>query len=588
MANETFTANQTTNLLIDTDLDTVIDPGETVVTTVTITNNSTTPTPVDATGVAFTETLAGMTIVNQTGADVNVSPLAFNDTYNVIGNTTFTVSAADGVLNGATALHSTISADAEFFGATIGASTTTQTHIQTTGVIATTGGGSVTLNADGGFTYNGAAGFTGLDSFNYTLIDLGLDGAVGGGDDLTGTGTVTFNVQGTVWFIDNSGGGSGGSGTQADPFKSIASFNAVNDNTGLSHPGTGDTIYLREGTGTYSESDGINLLNDQILIGQGENLVINHTVQGNITVETGSVGDTPTIVVTGAGNQAIQLAQNNNIHGLNVGMNNATAVGIADGGGTVGALTISNVGVGVGSTLGQAIDIDQGGGAISVSLNSVNSSGGVNGIELAGAMTGTFAASNSGTLSGHSGAEVSLSGGNITFSYGGTIGDGTGVSASINNQTGGTVTLSGNINDGADTGGGIGISGNANTTINFTGATKTLNTGIGDGVSMTNNTGTSNVNFTGGGLDIDRPPTRLHRHQWRQVNVTGTNTIDTSTGQIVNMSSAQRRERRGVQSLTSTGTVANTAMLFNNVDGGTFSGGNVTIAATSGASPMAS
>ena len=336
------------------------------------------------------------------------------------------MSAADGVFGAATALHSTISADAEFFGATIGANTATQTHIQTTGVIATTGGGSVTLNADGGFTYNGAAGFTGLDTFTYTLIDLGLDGAVGGGDDLTGTGTVTFNVQGTVWFIDNSGGGSGGSGTQADPFKSIASFNAVNDNTGLSHPGTGDTIYLREGTGTYSEADGINLLNDQILIGQGENLVINHTVQGNITVETGSVGDTPTIVVTGAGNQAIQLAQNNNIHGLNVGMNNATAVGIADGGGTVGNLTISNVGVGVGSTLGQAIDIDQGGGTLSVALNSVNSSGGVNGIELAGAMTGTFAASNSGTLSGHSGAEVSLSGGSTNFSYGGTIGDGTG------------------------------------------------------------------------------------------------------------------------------------------------------------------
>ena len=507
MANETFTANQTTNLLIDNDGDGLIDPGalgvgDTVVTTVTITNNSTTPTPVDATGVSFTETLAGMTIVNQMGADVNVSPLAFNDAYNVVGNTTFTVSAADGVLNGPTALHFTSSADAEFFGATIGASTTTQTHIQTTGVI-DTAGGSVTLNADGSFTYTPDAGFTGADSFTYTLIDLGLDGAVGGGDDLTGTGTVSFNVEDLVWFIDNTGGGSGGSGTQSDPFKSIASFNAVNDGAIQSHPADGDTIYLREGTGTYSEADGINLLNNQILIGQGENLVINHSVQGNITVETGSVGDTPTIVVTGAGNQAIQLAQNNNIHGLNVGMNNATAVGIADGGGTVGNLTISNVGVGVGSSLGQAIDIDQGGGSISVALNSVTSSGGVNGIELAGAMTGSFAASNSGTLSGHSGAEISLNGGSANFSYGGTIGDGTGDSAQINNRTGGTVTLSGNINDGADAGGGIGVSGNANTTINFTGGTKTLNTGIGDGVSMTNNTGTSNVNFTGGGLDID-------------------------------------------------------------------------------------
>jgi len=189
MANETFSANQTTNLLIDTDLDTVIDPGETVVTTVTITNNSTTPTPVDATGVSFTETLAGMTLVSQMGADVNVSPLAFNDSYNVIGNTTFTVSAADGVLNGPTALHSTLSADAEFFGATIGTNTATQTHIQTTGTIATTGGGSVTLNADGSFTYNGAAGFTGNDTFTYTVSD-------GGGG--TANGTVTITVANRV------------------------------------------------------------------------------------------------------------------------------------------------------------------------------------------------------------------------------------------------------------------------------------------------------------------------------------------------------------------------------------------------------
>ena len=46
MANETFTANQTTVATpgFDADNDGVIDPGEQVTTTVTITNNSTTPT----------------------------------------------------------------------------------------------------------------------------------------------------------------------------------------------------------------------------------------------------------------------------------------------------------------------------------------------------------------------------------------------------------------------------------------------------------------------------------------------------------------------------------------------------------------
>ena len=35
-----------------------------------------------------------MTIVNQTGGDVNVSPLAFNDAYNAVGNTLLEVGNA--------------------------------------------------------------------------------------------------------------------------------------------------------------------------------------------------------------------------------------------------------------------------------------------------------------------------------------------------------------------------------------------------------------------------------------------------------------------------------------------------------------
>jgi uncharacterized repeat protein (TIGR01451 family) len=135
MANETFTAIQTTVATpgFDADADGVIDPGEQVTTTVTITNNST--TAVAATDVQFTETLDGMTIVNQPGDDINVSPIAFDDAYNVVGNTTFVVSAADGILNGSTPIHVTLSADAEFFTNTIGANAATQTHIMTTGVI---------------------------------------------------------------------------------------------------------------------------------------------------------------------------------------------------------------------------------------------------------------------------------------------------------------------------------------------------------------------------------------------------------------------------------------------------------------------
>ena len=97
MANETFTANQSTILTGDTDVDGVIDPGEIVTTTVTITNNSTTPTPVNATGVQFTEDLSGMTLVDQPGSldNINVSPIAFDDGgYIAAGNVSFTAAVS--------------------------------------------------------------------------------------------------------------------------------------------------------------------------------------------------------------------------------------------------------------------------------------------------------------------------------------------------------------------------------------------------------------------------------------------------------------------------------------------------------------
>ncbi|MCI0680523.1 MAG: Ig-like domain-containing protein, partial [Gemmataceae bacterium] len=440
-ANETFSASQATILQADLDADGVIDPGETVTTTVTITNNS---TNTDATGVQFTETLDGMTLFDQPGRDdINVSPLAFDDLYNVVGNTTFSVSAASVILAN----------DVEFFSHTIGANPATQTHLETTGVI-DTAGGSVTLNADGSFTYTPDLGFTGTDSFTYTLRDVGLDGVAGNADDLTGTGTATFNVEDLVWFIDNTAPGSTNVGTQANPFTSIAAFNAVNDGVGANHPAANHVIYLREGT--YTEADGINLLNSQVLIGQGENLVVNHSVGGNITVETGSAGQTPVLVVTGAANQGIQLAQNNTISGLDVGMNNATAVGIADGGGSVGTVIISNVGVGVSQNLGQAIDIDQG-GTLNVQLDSVTSSGAAVGIDL-GSATGLAGTGNHFTVSG---------------------------ATTINDAT-------------AD---GIAIA-NSSVIATFTGEVTILNDAAsanGDGVDLLTNTGTYNFN---GGVDI--------------------------------------------------------------------------------------
>jgi large repetitive protein len=384
--------------------------------------------------------------------------------------------------------------------------------------------------------YHGDAGFTGADALTVQTDDLGHTGT--GGPLTSSVGTVNIGVIPKVWFIDNTASAVGADGSAAHPFNSIAAFNAVNDG-GASHPQANDYIYLKTGTGIYSETDGIHLLNGQQLVGGGDGLTFTDPLNNANTLTIATAGTRPVIDVTGgAGNDAIHLAQDNTIHGLNLATENAAAIGIVDNGGTVGTLNISNMDVGVDpdgagalvGTLGQAISIIHGGTGGAITLGTVSSTGGTTGIALGGTLATSFSAT-AGTLSGHSSTEFSSNGGSGNISYSGTIGNGSGDSVQINNRSGGTVTLSGNINDTNDVGGGIGISGNANTTINFTGATKTLNTNIGDGVSMTNNTGTSNVNFTNGGLDIDTTNgTGFQATVAGTYTVTGTGNSITTTG----------------------------------------------------------
>jgi large repetitive protein len=422
-------------------------------------------------------------------------------------------------------------------GATLADATTNGTHsVHITGTL-------TQVNAAlSSAVYHGDAGFTGADALTVQTNDLGHTGT--GGPLSSSVATVDIGVIPKVWFIDNTASAVGEDGSAAHPFHSIAAFDAVNDG-GANHPQTNDYIYLKTGTGIYSEADGIHLLNGQQLVGGGDGLTFPDPLNNANTLTIANAGTRPVIDVTGAGNDAIHLAQDNTIHGLNLATENAAAIGIADNGGTVGTLNISNMDVGVDpdgagalvGTLGQAISITHGGTGGTVALGAVSSSGGTTGIALGGALATNFTAT-SGTLSGHSGSELSINGGSGTVSVGDAIGDGTGTtSVSIVNRTGGTVTLSGNIVDSNDTGGGIGISGNANTTINFTGTSKALDTGTGDGVSITSNTG-STVNFTNGGLTVHTTSgTGFQDTVSGTVSVTGSgNTITTTTGTGLDLS----------------------------------------------------
>src|SRR5262249_55742002 len=124
---------------------------------------------------------------------------------------------------------------------------------------------NVTINADGSFSYNPPVGFTGADTFTYTVND-----ATG----KSGTGTVTVNVSGMVWFINNNAAACttftlvSGCGRLTNPFSTLAAFQAVNDGGAgpPTHPKANDNIFIFESASGYTGP--VTLLSGQKLIGQ--------------------------------------------------------------------------------------------------------------------------------------------------------------------------------------------------------------------------------------------------------------------------------------------------------------------------------
>ena len=206
---------------------------------------------------------------------------------------------------------------------------------------ATTNGGSVTLNADGSFDYSPPAGVSGanVDSFTYAIEN-------GFGEVTTNcTANITLNTDaGAVpWFIS---GGAGGAnvGTFADPFTSIAAFNAANDGTG-NNPGDGDIVYVVASLpGFYNEADGINLRSAQEVYGGTVQFNTVFTASGNTSTAYNSFAATTEggrTEIRTTGDDAFDIASNNTIRGFTV--DSTVGYAFADSGGNIGNTTISDV-----------------------------------------------------------------------------------------------------------------------------------------------------------------------------------------------------------------------------------------------------
>src|SRR6266513_3293098 len=127
---------------------TKVVPGGTINYTAVITNNGAASPADDATSVIYSDTLSANTTL--VAGSVHASPIAFNDTYNWVGNTQLDTNA-----RGLSSITANDIAPTDTF------------TLNTTPTVAPLHG-SVTISANGHFVYTPAVGYTGDDSFTYT------------------------------------------------------------------------------------------------------------------------------------------------------------------------------------------------------------------------------------------------------------------------------------------------------------------------------------------------------------------------------------------------------------------------------------
>ncbi len=384
-------------------------PGDTLMYTVVISNTGTG----DATAVSFNDTIDAHTTL--VPGSLAVSPIAVNDTYHTIGNVGVTVPAGQGVI------FNDLNPN--------GSGTLTVTKINATNLVSgtatvSTPNGSVTIMSDGSFTYNPNAGFSGpTDSFTYTL-----DNGTGKFD----TATVTINVAGLIWFVDNTPGPNG-DGRLNTPFRDMAG--AGNSFDANAADAANDVIFIYAGTGNYT--GGLTLLSGQKMIGKGAGASI-ETITGFMTPSGNTVlpatgGTNPAIAAAGAN---ILLGSGNTIRGVTLNGTAAAAVNLT--GTSFGTLTLAETVLG---GTGRALSLTTGtlSGPVSstAAFTSISSTGssstGISLTSVAGSMS-----SGSTTVTNPSGAGISVNTSSAALSFGATSATssgGSGISLTTNTGT---------------------------------------------------------------------------------------------------------------------------------------------------------
>ncbi|MFW8741148.1 beta strand repeat-containing protein [Mesorhizobium japonicum] len=393
------------------------------------------------------------------------------------------------------------------------------------------------LGATGGNVTGNEGVVTGTGDFLHLL----------GSNQVRNTAFNFSGASGSVFTVDQSAGGFNNAGgiviegvtvsnvaTGSTAFKVAgldSNLSIINNNINVAgtlldvNGGTGN-ITLTRGTLPNSATPGT-LTGGGISIANRTGGLVNFTDK----VTVGGTG----VSLTGNTGSTVTFAD------LDITTSGATAFS-ASGGGTVNVTTGT-----INATNAQAAALDGITAGINFASTSATFASG-NGIDLQNVIgtasfgTGTLTNTGSGT-SFNVGSATNLSGGNAVISYGGTIAsNGTGAAVSIQELTGGSVTLSGNVTDGlAGAGGNIVVTGIDNgtaATVTFSGSTKQIDSGATDGVSLLGNPN-GTLAFISGGLVITTSSGAGFTASPGTVSVSGTgNTINTGTGTALTLDGA--------------------------------------------------
>lgn len=498
----TIAATKVDTQILDNDSDNRADPGDRVRYTVTITNTGNQALNVDLSDTVDLNT----TLVP---GSTSSTPLALNDQYGWYGNVTLTV---DG-----TPFPTLLANDQDADGDTVSVQSVANTSAA---------GGTVTLvnAATGEFTYAPPSGFRGVDSFAYTIVDDNSN---------TSSATAWIQLQGVVWFVDDSNTTPPYVGTLADPFQSLAGVNGSDPDE------PGDTIFVFDDDGT-PYAGGHTLENNQRLIGQGVGL----TLDGNVIV---AAGGTPQIA--NSGGAALALAADNTVRGLSF----SSSTGAAIFGNGFGLLSLDTVDL---SGTGRALDLAN--GTLAATFSTITRSGGSDGsgrgislVSVGGALSVT-ATSITNPLS--SGIRVQSAPAGASFAFGATTIDKSSTSSdglvlssnhasasvgfsslAILNQGGGPGIL-------AASGGTLNLGGTANTvvTAGSSAALHLTNTSLGAGATFAS---VSSTNSAEPGIFLD--------------NVAGNLAIN--GGAITNPAGVAFDLNAGTSNVTYAGSISNTA-----------------------------